>query len=111
LENSKVLVTGGAGFIGSHVADLLIESGYAVVVVDDLSAGRRENVNKRAKFYETDMRSQDLAEVFDAERPDFVVHLAAQVSVIHSIAEPMLDASLNVLGSLNVLENSVRTGV
>ncbi len=107
----KVLVTGGAGFIGSHVVDFLIEDGYAVAVVDDLSAGRRENVHPQARLHQVDIRSADLAGVFDAERPEFVVHLAAQASVAVSVADPLRDAAVNILGSVNLLENCVRVGV
>ncbi|GAB4577892.1 MAG: SDR family oxidoreductase [Anaerolineales bacterium] len=100
----KVLVTGGAGFIGSNVVDLLVESGYEVVVVDNLSSGRRRNLNPQAKFYQLDIREPALLGVFEAERPDFVSHHAAQVDVRRSVADPMYDASVNVLGTLNVLE-------
>lgn len=105
------LVTGGAGFIGSHVVDLLIENGYPVVVVDNLSTGHVDNVHRLAKFYEVDIRSASLTDVFAAERPGFVVHLAAQVSVNHSVAEPIEDADLNILGTLNLLQECVRSGV
>ena len=100
----KVLVTGGAGFIGSHVADLCIEKGYEVVIVDDLSTGRRSNLNPNAKFYELDIRSPQLREVFEQERPDFVNHHAAQMDVRRSVAEPILDADINILGSINLIE-------
>jgi UDP-glucose 4-epimerase len=93
------------------VVDLLVEDGCAVAVVDDLSAGRRENVHPQARFHQVDIRSGDLASVFDAERPDFVVHLAAQASVTVSVADPLRDASINILGSVNLLGNSVRAGV
>jgi len=110
-SRQNVLVTGGAGFIGSHVVDALIANGYSVAVVDDLSAGRRENVHPQARFHHVDIRSDALAAVFDAERLDFVVHLAAQASVTVSVAEPQRDASINILGSVNLLQNSVRAGV
>ena len=100
----KVLVTGGAGFIGSHVVDLLLENGYEVVVVDNLSSGRAANLNPKAKFYRLDIRDSELAKVFETEQPDFVSHHAAQVDVRRSVADPMYDASVNVLGSINVLE-------
>ena len=77
----KVLVTGGAGFIGSHVVDLFVANGYQVVVVDDLSTGRRSNLNPAATFYQLDIRSPQLAEVFERERPDYVDHHAAQMDV------------------------------
>ena len=100
----KVLVTGGAGFIGSHVVDILLENGYEVVVVDNLSSGRKVNLNPKAKLYQLDIRDPELAQVFEVERPDFVSHHAAQVDVRKSVADPMYDASINVLGTLNVLE-------
>jgi UDP-glucose 4-epimerase len=107
----RVLVTGGAGFIGSHVVDHLVQEGCEVSVVDDLSAGKWENVNPLARFHQVDIGSPELARVFDAERPETVVHLAAQASVTVSVANPMRDATTNILGSLNLLENCVRAGV
>ena len=100
----KVLVTGGAGFIGSHIVDLLLKKGYLVVVVDDLSSGLKSFVNKRASFYNVDITSPELKEVFKVEKPDFVVHAAAQVSVIKSLQDPIYDAKINILGTINVLE-------
>jgi UDP-glucose 4-epimerase len=100
----KVLVTGGAGFIGSHVVDAYHAAGHDVVIVDDLSTGRRANINPAAKFYQVDIRDPQLADIFEEERPDYVNHLAAQVDVRRSVAEPMFDAEVNILGSLNLLE-------
>jgi UDP-glucose 4-epimerase len=107
----KVLVTGGAGFIASHVVDLYLAEGYEVAVVDNLSSGRRSNLNPAAKFYEVDIRSSNLAEVFEKERPDFVNHHAAQVDVRRSVAEPLFDADVNIRGSINVLECARQAGV
>ncbi|MCS6962458.1 NAD-dependent epimerase/dehydratase family protein [Thermoflexus sp.] len=107
----KCLVTGGAGFIGSHVVDALIKDGHEVVVVDNLSTGRRENLNPKARFYEIDIRSPALAEVFERERPEVVNHHAAQMSVRISMADPMYDAEVNVLGSLNLIRLSLQYGV
>jgi UDP-glucose 4-epimerase len=101
---AKILVTGGAGFIGSHVVDLFIEKGYEVVVLDDLSTGRRSNLNPRAIFYQMDIRSPEVRDVFAAERPDYVSHHAAQADVRRSVVEPMFDAEVNILGSINLLE-------
>jgi len=78
---SRVLVTGGAGFIGSHVIDALIEAGHEVSVVDDLSKGRRGNVNPKARFYEIDIRRKELASIFTQERPEYVSHHAAHVDL------------------------------
>lgn len=107
----KVLVTGGAGFIGSHIVDKLITDGAKVAVVDNLSTGRRENINPRAKFYQVDITQLELQEVFAAERPQFVIHQAAQISVPKSLADPVFDATVNILGTLRVLEGCCRYGV
>ncbi len=105
IMKERVLVTGGAGFIGSHIVDLFIENNYEVVIVDDLSSGREENINQRAKFHKTDITDQErLAEVFEREKPDYVCHEAAQISVSFSVRDPLFDAQTNILGSLNLLE-------
>jgi len=101
----KILVTGGAGFIGSNVVDAYIEKGYEVIVVDDLSSGKKENLNKKAKFYNLDICDKALEEVFNKEGIDIVNHHAAQVDVRKSIADPAFDARINIEGSLNILEN------
>lgn len=107
----RILVTGGAGFIGSHVADLLIAAGHEVAVVDNLSTGRRENVPLRARFYECDIRDNDaLAAAFSEFRPEIVSHHAAQMSVRVSVQDPRYDAAINVGGSVNLLECAVATG-
>jgi len=100
----KVLVTGGAGFIGSHVVDLYLARGYEVVIIDDLSTGRISNLNPAAKFIQMDIRDLGLSEIFEQERPDYVNHHAAQMDVRRSMVEPLFDADVNVVGSLNVLE-------
>jgi UDP-glucose 4-epimerase len=107
----KVLVTGGAGFIGSHVVDRLVADGHAVAALDNLSTGRRDFVNPRAALHVVDLRSHRLDDVFSTERPDVVVHVAAQASVPRSIAEPLYDASVNVLGTIGLLAAAQRTGV
>jgi UDP-glucose 4-epimerase len=107
----RVLVTGGAGFIGSHVVDRLLADGHAVDIVDNLSTGRRERVNRKAKLYPTDLRSPRLADVFETERPEVVAHLAAQATVRRSVDDPMFDASVNVLGGLHLLDHCRRLGV
>lgn len=104
----RILVTGGAGFIGSHVVDACVEAGHDVIVVDNLSSGRRANLNPRARFYELDIRGPELDAVFARERPEVVSHHAAQVDVRRSTAEPLFDAEVNLLGSLNLLGAAVR---
>jgi UDP-glucose 4-epimerase len=103
---AKILVTGGAGFIGSHVVDLFVSQGFEVVIVDDLSTGRTSNLNPAAKFYQVDIRSPRLREVFEAEKPDYVSHHAAQMDVRRSVAQPIFDADINILGSINLLETA-----
>jgi len=107
----KVLVTGGAGFIGSHVVDMYIANGYQVVVVDDLSTGRAVNLNPAAKFYRLDIRDPKLRQIFETERPDYVNHHAAQIDVRRSVAEPIFDADVNILGSINLIECARQYGV
>lgn len=100
----KVLATGGAGFIGSNVVDALITKGYNVAVVDDLSTGREKNLNPKASFHKIDIRDKKMSDVFAEEKPDVVVHHAAQINVRESVKNPAFDADINVCGSLNVLE-------
>jgi len=101
---TKVLVTGGLGFIGSHIVDLLIEKDYEVVIVDDISTGSKENLNKDAKFYKTDICDPDLKGIFEKEKIEFVLHQVAQVNVRRSVSDPRFDAEVNILGSINLLE-------
>ena len=104
----KILVTGGAGFIASHVADKYIELGHEVAIVDDLSRGFRQNVNARASFYEGDIRDRNFVEtVFSAFKPEVVNHHAAQMDVRRGVREPIFDASVNIIGSLNLLETAI----
>ncbi|WP_138495916.1 NAD-dependent epimerase/dehydratase family protein [Paenibacillus pinistramenti] len=108
----KVLCTGGCGFIGSHITDLLIATGYEVVVIDNLSAGHRSNLNPQAKLYEADITSAAaVAEVFEREQPEVVIHHAAQVDVGSSMNDPYHDALTNIIGSVNLLQSSVQNGV
>ena len=104
----KILVTGGAGFIGSNVVDKYIELGHQVIVVDNLSTGFKHNVNSKTKFYEMDIRSKELVKVFEVENPDIVNHHAAQISVPVSVKDPEFDADVNVKGFLNILQNCVK---
>ena len=102
---SRILVTGGAGFIGSHVVDALVEAKHKVFVIDDLSSGKKANVNKKAKFFRLDIRNKRLAEIFHKIKPDYVFHLAAQKSVKKSVLDPAYDAEVNIIGSINLFEN------
>lgn len=106
----KILVTGGAGFIGSNVVDSYINDGHEVVVVDNLISGKWENLNPKARFYLLDIRSSEIKKVFERERPDVVNHHAAQMSVPASVEDPAFDADVNVKGFLNILESARRNG-
>jgi len=100
----NILVTGGAGFIGSHVADAYIKAGHKVVVIDNLSMGNRRNINPEAKFYKTDIRDKKVKDIIKKERIEAVNHHAAQISVPDSVKNPAADAAINVWGTLNLLE-------
>jgi UDP-glucose 4-epimerase len=102
----NILITGGAGFIASHIADAYIAEGHNVVIVDNLSGGVLENINPKAKFYQLDIRNEKLEDVFQKEKIDIVNHLAAQMDVRRSVADPKFDASVNVLGGLNLFESA-----
>jgi UDP-glucose 4-epimerase len=108
---AKIMVTGGAGFIGSHVVELFVSKGYEMVIVDDLSTGRITNLNPSAKFYQMDIRDPKIREVFEIERPDYISHHAAQMDVRRSVAQPLFDADVNILGSINLIECAKEFGV
>jgi UDP-glucose 4-epimerase len=107
----KILVTGGAGFIGSHIVDAFLSAGHQVCVVDDLSTGFRNNVAPGVRLHQVDIRDASLADVFESEKPEVVCHQAARANVRESFEKPLLYAEVNVVGSLNVLECCRRFGV
>jgi UDP-glucose 4-epimerase len=108
----KILVTGGAGFIASHVVDGYVSLGHDVAVVDDLSRGSRANLNPKARFYLGDIQDTKFVEsIIAAERPAIVNHHAAQMDVRRGVREPLFDASVNILGSLNILQSAIANGV
>lgn len=107
----KVLVTGGAGFIGSHIVNRLIKEGHEVVIVDNLATGKKKNVNPEARFHKLDILSPKLEKLFQKEKPDVISHQAAQIDVRRSVADPLFDAQVNILGFLNVMENALRCGI
>src|SRR4051812_28815163 len=97
----SVIVTGGAGFIGSHVVERFLREGYTVHIIDNLVSGKRENIAAGATFHELDIRDAKSAALVASVKPDVIVHLAAQMDVRKSVDDPMYDASVNVLGTLN----------
>ncbi|MFS0836756.1 NAD-dependent epimerase/dehydratase family protein [Paenibacillus sp. 1P03SA] len=100
----KILVTGGAGFIGSHVVDELLEQEHEVIIVDDLSTGNSDYIPPHVKFYKHTIESEEMDSIFQTERPEAVLHLAAQIDVQNSLQYPQQDASINILGSIRLLE-------
>ena len=110
-NENTALVTGGAGFIGSHLVDELLNSGRRVIVVDDLSSGQLKNINSNSVFMHGDITSDALDSIFEKEKPSLVFHLAAQSSVAISSDKPLLDASTNILGTLKIAENCYKHGV
>jgi UDP-glucose 4-epimerase len=107
----NILVTGGAGFIGSHIVDAYVNDGHNVVIIDDLSSGVKENVNPKAEFNQLDIRSADVEQIFRRHKIDIVNHHAAQMDVRRSVSDPKFDASVNVLGGLNIFEAARQHGV
>ena len=107
----KILVTGGAGFIGSHIVEAYLAAGHEVCVVDDLSSGFRHNVPDGVRLHEVDIRDESLSKVFAAEKPEVVNHQAARANVRESFEKPLLYAGVNVVGSVNVLECCRKFGV
>ncbi|MGH7898413.1 MAG: NAD-dependent epimerase/dehydratase family protein [Candidatus Binatia bacterium] len=107
----KILITGGAGFIGSTIAEAMLDAGHEVVIVDNLYSGKRENVPAKARFHELDVVSPKAADLIEAERPDVISHHAAQMDVRLSVASPAFDAEVNVVGTIRVLEAAIRARV
>ena len=107
----KVLVTGGAGFIGSHVADTLIGAGHTVHLLDNLTSGKRSNIPRTAILHELDVRAPETAELMRRERYDALVHHAAQMDVRRSVADPLFDANVNILGLINLMEAGRQSGL
>ncbi len=107
----KILVTGAAGFIASQVADAFINEGHTVFVLDNLATGFEHNINKKATFIKKDIGDKSLSELFEKEKFDVVNHHAAQMDVRRSVADPAFDANTNILGTINLLQNCVKTGV
>jgi len=108
----KILITGGAGFIGSHVADIFLENNYEVVVIDNLSSGQKKNISQRAIFYEADIcDAKKIEEIFYREKPEIVSHHAAQINVRVSLEQPEEDARVNIMGGLNILNACIKNDV
>lgn len=107
----KILVTGGAGFIGSNLVDAYIKEGHEVIVVDDLSTGKLKNLNPEARFYRLDIQDPEIEGIFKEHKIDLVNHHAAQIDVRRSVSDPIYDAKINVLGLLNIIQNCIKYGV
>ena len=107
----KILVTGGAGFIASQIADAFINEGHEVFILDDLSTGFEKNINPQAKFIKANICDKSLLQLFEKEKFDVVNHHAAQMDVRKSVADPAFDANTNIIGTINLLQNSVKNGV
>lgn len=108
----KILVTGGAGFIGSHLVDLLIKNNHEVIIIDNLSTGNIKNINPRARFYNIDLRNYKRIEsIFEKEKPEIIYHTAAQINVRKSTEFPILDAEINILSGINLLELSIKHNI
>lgn len=107
----KILVTGGAGFIGSNIVSKLVEMGYNTVVIDNLLTGNKEYVNPKAKFYQMDINSSEVEEVFRKEKITHIIHHAAQIDVQRSIQDPLLDIKNNIIGTVNILELSKKYNI
>ena len=103
----KALVTGGAGFIGSHIVDRLIKMGLEVAIIDNMYTGQKENINPKAKFYLNDIRDEEVINIIKTEKPDYIFHTAAQMSVPFSVENPKFDLDVNGNGTLNLIKASL----
>ena len=104
----EILITGGCGFIGSWIVDVLIKNGHEVIVIDNLSSGSIKNLNKNAKFYQIDIRDKKIEKIFKKHRPEYIIHTAAEINVRESIINPIPNADVNIIGTLNLLNNCVK---
>jgi UDP-glucose 4-epimerase len=111
MNKMKILVTGGAGFIGSQIADYFIADGHDVCIIDNLSTGNEKNINPKARFYKKSINDADVINLFEKEKFDVVNHHAAQIDVRKSVNDPIFDANVNILGTINLLQNCIKTGV
>jgi len=107
----KVIVTGGAGFIGSHLVDRLLKEKNQVLIIDDLSTGKKNNLNTKARFLKLDIRDRTIDHIFLSFKPDLVFHLAAQIDVRKSLKDPLFDQSVNIGGTINIIKASIKAGV
>ncbi|MFA4967546.1 MAG: SDR family oxidoreductase [Candidatus Margulisiibacteriota bacterium] len=107
----KILITGGAGFIGSNVADALIDAGHEVAIIDNLSTGKKENLNPKAQFHEIDLRDKTVVDIIAGFKPEIVYHIAAQIDVRKSVSDPIYNAEVNEIGTLNLLEAARKNNV
>lgn len=103
----KVILTGGAGFLGSHLADALVSNGFSVVIVDNLRTGLEKQINSECKFYNLDIRDNELSKIFKSEKPDFVFHFASEDEKKLSFRDPIFNADVNIIGFLNLIENCI----
>src|SRR5260221_8707786 len=107
----NILVTGGAGFIGSHIADAYVKLGHNVIIADDLSTSSEEFINKSAKFYKADIRDSNIGDIIKENKIEVLNHHAAQINLRLSVFDPLSDLDINVLGSVNLFEHALKNGV
>lgn len=106
IRQETILLTGGAGFIGSHIVDAYIKEGHKVIIIDNLSTGKKENINKNAQFFNLDITNRkELKKIVSEKKPTIISHHAAQISVNFSLEKPIIDAQINIIGLLNLLDS------